>query len=401
MKIKKYIDWYKTFPVKTVTPEEFREIYDRIREKGRKAKHVTKATDWIYDNMYYLSYKKTQKYMQLYVREDGKSIRYKTSSFDPNKKLGQGSNAIKRFNEKFSETYPELPKRTAMFTAYGNTEEEFKYCIPKQFYYIQSNLCGKELEHISSIDGTSSYPSNACGMLPDANTAVRYEGTVKPTKEYPFAFYLKSGFVAEYNKYDTHEWMKSRYCLNLFDDDHQGYVNPKDDITVLMKASNYTLDSIWEYFYERRKDDEQFKVVMNATIGNFHRKKYAKYKYAHLAAVIIARANDKHLKMIEKIGVNNIIHICVDGIIYKGNTVYGIDEKKLGTYYQEFTDCRFMMKKTNVYMAMKGNEVVKYKHGGLNRNIFGMEIEEPRCFEDMNLWTLYDPLKEIRDEVDN
>ena len=52
-------------------------------------------------------------------------------------------------------------------------------------------------------------------------------------------------------------------------------------------------------------------------------------------------------------------------------------------------------------MAMKGNEVVKYKHGGLNRNIFGMEIEEPRCFEDMNLWTLYDPLKEIRDEVDN
>ena len=37
MKIKKYIDWYKTFPVKTVTPEEFREIYERIREKGRKA----------------------------------------------------------------------------------------------------------------------------------------------------------------------------------------------------------------------------------------------------------------------------------------------------------------------------------------------------------------------------
>ena len=44
MKIKKYIDWYKTFPVKTVTPEEFREIYERIREKGKESGEFSSKT---------------------------------------------------------------------------------------------------------------------------------------------------------------------------------------------------------------------------------------------------------------------------------------------------------------------------------------------------------------------
>ena len=102
-----------------------------------------------------------------------------------------------------------------------------------------------------------------------------------------------------------------------------------------------------------------------------------------------------------RIGKRNVIHTCVDGIIYKGTYKIGYDFKEMNTYQQEFTDCKFKMLGTNIYMAMNNDEVVKYKHGSFNKI---KETEEfiddnpPKDFGDMDKWYKYDILEGIRNE---
>ena len=76
---------------------------------------------------------------------------------------------------------------------------------------------------------------------------------MQPTEEYPFAFYA-SGHCAEYGVFDTHEWLGSPLFPYLFRlDQREDYAfNPlsdEEELTILMKASDYTMDSVWNYFY--------------------------------------------------------------------------------------------------------------------------------------------------------
>ena len=395
-----YILWRKEAKFIKVSQEEFKEIYMKCVKKGKEAKSKSKILDWINNYTYCLD--KSSKYWTLRTVINGKFFIYGTNSIDSTKDMKSGTDAIQLFSAKFAEKN-NMSKNRPLYYAYGTTESEFLNCVPKQFYYINKRYINKELHNVSSIDATSHYPSCACGTLPDSKTAVEYKGTIKPNAEYPFAFYIKSGHCAEYNVFDTHTWVDSEFVFDLFKKDtlHDRMINPNDDTTVLMKASKYTMDSTWAYFYEMRKKDPDCKLVMNATIGNFHRTNYTQYKYAHLAAIIIGRANNKQLEMMNKIGTLSIIHTCVDGIIYFGNQKFGIDEKKMNTYQQEFLGCEFKMISTNCYMAMKDNKLIKYKHGSYNMikdtNIY-IDDNPPKSFDDMNNWIRYDVLKELRDE---
>ena len=396
-----YIDWLKRAQIIKVSHEEFKIKYDFVKKKGYKSPSKTKVVDWYSEDLVWKVVKKG-KFMNLYVQDHLKLYIYTTNDIDSTKDGASGTKAIQMFSEKFAEDIGRPNSKRPIYEAFGVTEKEFLYCVPKQFYYINSNYIGVELDGVSSVDATAHYPSNACGALPDAHTAVRYEGTVKPTKEFPFAFYLKSGHSAEYDRYDTHEWVKQDWFDRMFDLNHlMNPVREEDDVTILMKASKYTMDKTWKYFFDKRKENKDFKLVMNATIGNFHRRSYKAYKYAHLAAVIIARANDKQLRLMRRIGKRNVLHTCVDGIIYKGTYKIGYDFKEMNTYQQEFTNCKFKMLGTNIYMAMNNDEVVKYKHGSFNK-IKGTEefIDDnpPKDFGDMNKWYKYDILEGIRNE---
>ena len=396
----KTIFWRKEAETIKVSQEEFKNIYNECLKKGKEAKSKINLLDWVGNYTYLLI--NSSKYWNLRVHINGKYFIYTTNSIDSTKNMKSGTDAIQLFSAKFAEKN-NMSKNRPLYYAYGTTEIEFLNCVPKQFYYINRRYLNKELHNVSSIDATSHYPSCACGTLPDSKTAVKYKGTVKPNAEYPFAFYIKSGHCAEYNVFDTHNWMTSPYINELIKRETliNRMMNPNDDITVLMKASKYTMDSTWAYFYEMRKQDPDCKLVMNATIGNFHRTNYTQYKYAHLAAIIIGRANNKQLEMMNKIGTINIIHTCVDGIIYFGNKKIGIDEKKMNTYQQEFLGCEFKMISTNCYMAMKDNKLIKYKHGSFNMikdtNLY-IADNPPKSFDDMNNWIRYDVLKELRDE---
>lgn len=397
----KYIYWRKEAEIITLTQEQFRDKYLELDSKRTKVKYSSIRANYT-DSTY--SIKVDGNYKMLFFW-NSKYFIYSTNSYDSNKNLSseyEGSEAIKTLSSEFK-----ARNNISMVKAFGTVEESFKRCVPKQFYYLSQNYLNKELV-ASSLDACSQYPSCMCGRLPDSHTMIEVKGRVEPNEEYPFAFY-KSGHVAEYGVFDTHNWRFNYFFKQLFryteyiSKNGQKWYNwpiqpckDDDEVTYLMKASKYTFTEVWNDFYSKRDIDEKAKLVMNSAIGMMHTRKYKNYKYAHLVAIAIARGNQKILDKADIIGYNNIIQICVDGIIYKGKAI-GVDFKKLGAFHQEFTNCDFKISNFNKYIAMEGNKCVKAKHGNCNTDI--TEDKDIVSLDDQYKWKLVNPLEGVDDET--
>ena len=295
---------------------------------------------------------------------------------------------------------------------YGCADISVKNCIPRQFYYIDPRYNGRIQDCMSCIDGCSQYPSGFQGDMPTTYGSRVEDGTVKPSAEYPFAFYLRSGHMAIYNELDTHDWMDSPFRESLVPSrekpdayrnspsiHHDYHLEPAQDTTLLMrKADINPFREFFTKYYAIKEtyphDSDEYgdaKMVMNACIGMMHQNDYmyrrTSFRLPHLAAVAIARGNQRLLDMAKLIGVDNIAMIVVDSIIYRGDIVFGEPTKALGTFHQEVTGCSYMQLKNSVYMFMDSNgKCVKYKHGSYNRNRDGSPITEPTSFRDMGEW---------------
>lgn len=363
-----YIYWQKEAEVEKIDVAGFKAKLAEFQKSRKKIKSKTRRD--YYDEHTY-NWSKDGDYYSLYYWDNGYHI-LTTNGFDNAKNAKKPFTASDvAFDYKFREI-----EGIAIRKAFGESPKEIKRCIPKQFYWIDDNLIGK-LIRASSIDASSQYPSGCYGKLPDWQTAKEVEGYAEPTEEYPFAFY-DSGHIAIYGELDTHDWIESKYRWSLFR--FKGdYSLQKETKTVLCKSSAYKMDKVWDYYYDLKQSADkshydEAKLILNGTIGKWHRKDDKKtsfdysdrrsYRFAHIVAVAIARGNQKILDKIEEIGECNIIHVCVDGIIYLGDDIYGSQDKKIGRFSQEFTDMRFMMTGTNCYVAEddEGN-VVKCKHG--------------------------------------
>jgi hypothetical protein len=354
-------------------------------------------------------------YVNVYLYEkDGYKI-YTNNMKDQTKNTENYQTAVKlRPDLLFDDKFKEL-NGISLRKAFGFVDAVFKACIPKQFYYLNERYVSSERKikrvKASSIDASSQYPSGCLGILPDAHTGVKVDHYVEPTEEYPFAFY-SDGHCAEYGRFNTRTWLFSPFGANLFrfDQTHKYCLLdlPDDKIeTVLMKPSKYTMDSTWEYFYNRKKNCEkgtpeydEAKGVMNKTIGMWHRKdrdekangydynNHGSFRLAHIVAIAIARGNQKILDKIENdIGADYVLHVCVDGIIYKGGYKQGIDETKFGQFAQEFIDCDFVMTDYNNYIATKNGKCVKFKHGSYDL-LDGEVIDELKDFTEEDLFKL-------------
>lgn len=302
-------------------------------------------------------------------------------------------NALKNIRDKFKERTNKTFK-----TCFGTVEEKYLRCVPKQFYWSK-----KEPYEglVSSVDYSSHYNSNICGLLPDAHTAIIKKGTVKPTKEYPFAFYLNSGHLAIYKELDTHTWLFNnkfekedlfrfktiKKLDTCYDDRFKEFISYDEDETVLMKPSTEQLDPEMEYFYEQKDIDEDAKMTLVAAIGQMHRKRYNRDKYAHLAAVAIARANQKMLDLTNNLELKDILQIQVDGIIYTKDKILGIPEKDkyLGAPVQEAYNRPCKWRALGCYMIQL-NDKMKIKCQGYNAMTDGRKPEESKTFGDMELW---------------
>ena len=390
-----YIYWKKETKVISLTQQEFEDKLEELYSEGRNMiKASTKTLDYYTYKTFSVEHTGNYFILKYVIKGKGPTI-YSTNWFDDskNERDFKGSDSVKIFEDKFKEL-----NGVSLKVAYDTVEEEFKRNIPKQFSYV--NPFKNIYLSASSIDASSQYPSGLFGDLPDSHTMIKLKGRVKPSEDYPFAFY-SSGHIAEYNKYDTHDWLNSRFSNYLFRKGREQFpILKEDDYTILMKPSKYHMDSVWQYFYDNRKTDESFKVVMNASIGCFHKKKYRTHKFAHLAAIAIARGNQKILEMCDKIGQSNIIQICVDGIIYEGKQEFGITEKRIGEFKQEFTDCILRIDCLNRYIAMDNDKVIKYKTQGVNcyKDGTSIKLKGVTKLSDMDNWIKIDPLQKIKDK---
>lgn len=284
----------------------------------------------------------------------------------------------------------------AMHNAFGKAPIEWKVCTPKAIYYMNPLYISdpdniQVIQHLNSIDGCSQFPFALCGSLPTTKDYKEIRGTVAPSEEYPFALYLNSGHVAIWNEFDTHDWLFHPLATRLFRNEadvkaHPEYpftyaylinFDPKNDITILMKKSDYTLTEEMQHFFKIKesapqgsKEREDAKIVMNAFIGMFHQSKehnYKRFPYCHISDIAIARANNNLLKVIDKMNITSIIHICVDGVIYKGSREFGISKRIMGEFEQEFSDCEGVFAGTNLYIIKdKNGDVIKAKHGSFD-----------------------------------
>ena len=395
-----YINWKEEAIKKVLNEEDMRAKLDSVKATRTLTKSRTKRVE--FDELHY-GLDIHGDYLELYLFEDGKYHIYSNNLVDPNKNNNEDIGEVdKLFDNKFKEL-----NGLSLRLAYGFTDKTLKRCIPKQFYYIEPKYIDK-LVKASSIDASSQYFSGCLGKLPDSHTMIRLKGRIEPNEEYPFAFYA-SGHCAEYGVFDTHNWRNSKFHNNLFRWDKKEPwpfrpLKDEDEETILMKASNYTMDSTINYFYDIKnsfeKDTPEYQNAKNIILkimGCWHRKDKDKkrikpydshdsYKLAHIVAIAIARGNQKILNKIDEIGSFNVIHICVDGIVYLGNTVYGQEKSELGKFNQEFVGADFKMRDINVYCAKYENGT-KFKHASYDL-LNGKEIDETQDFNIEDLYKL-------------
>ena len=298
----------------------------------------------------------------------------------------------------------------SMYLIYGKADISVKNCVPRPFHYDDYGFPRNKVPDVSCLDGCSQYPSGFIGDMPTTRGSKVEEGTVKPSAEYPFAFYLRSGHLAIYNELDTHDWRNTPFqnelCPRYEKPDpfspsrhHNYYLDPSQDTTLLMrKADTNPLETVFreqfdikESYPHDSKEYQDAKRVMNASIGMMWQKdrnyRRTEYQMAHLAAVAIARGNKRLLDMAKLIGEDNIAMIVVDSIIYRGDREFGKPTKGFGTFHQEVTGCWYRQLGHNMYMFMDNSgKCIKYRHGSLDAMDDGSDIVEPTDFGDMDRW---------------
>lgn len=401
-----YINWMKDAKLFNVTTSEFSEKCEFYKKNGKeKEGSKTVKSEWFQaagERGRAFMTERVGNYLRLltFSFEDGWVV-YSTNTYDESKnerKDYKPTVAFSKFRSEFAEIH-NSKDQNFFSRIFGSTPEAFFFVIMKPIYYFNPFFADKKIK-CGSIDRSSAYPADACGDLPDAKTAIIVEGYAEPTKEYPFAFYMKSGHVAEYGKFNSREWLDLPIDFNIFKfkdgRDRPSYRIPKEeDETVLMKPAKYNLDDLWIKYYARKENSKSeserafAKSVLVSIIGCWHMKNTMRgyqYKYAHLAAIVIARANFECIKKMQEIGFSRCVHVIVDGICYAGNDNHGIFEKKLGGWENESVGGDGYFKGTNYYMIKEGDKVVKARHSGFNFYKDGKSIvdSELKNFEDLD-----------------
>lgn len=396
-----YISWKNEAKRILLNNDEMRAKLKEVMSTRNVVESNTKRADFTED-----TYKADihGDYAELYMLENGKYVIYCNNVRDSKKNsTDKPVRADRLFQQKFMEL-----NGCGLEKAFGFVDKSLKRCIPKQFVYINRKYLDKPIK-ASSIDASSQYASGCLGKLPDVHQSIYIEHYAEPTEEYPFAFYA-SGHIAIYGELDTHDWMdhKLKFYLFRLDKKEPWPFRPlpkEQEHTILMKASPYTMDSTWRYFYNVKqtfpKDSKEYeiaKLIMNQVIGDWHRKDkdqkrimtyddHGSFQLAHIVAVAIARGNQKILNKIAELQMDAVVHVCVDGIIYTGGEIFGEPGARLGVFCQEFTNADFIMRNVNVYCARKDNKCVKFKHAGYDL-LNDEDIDENRDFTFDDLYHL-------------
>ena len=372
---KKYVNFKKEADKEKLMHKDFIKLIKELIDKGYTKIPVTTVREKWVNNSFTVAQRHSV--VTLMIRENNKFKFYYSDIKD--EKNRSSHNPMPAFKANFKARTGKTLKQ-----AFGATKQELKVCVPQPLYY-QSPLWPKRavITNVCKEDYSSHYPSCAIEVLPDANTAIVVNKYEKPTEEYQFAFYPETGHMAVYNEFDTHDYYKMQYIYGA----NEGYrrvfkthYEQKETKTILMKASSEVLEELQDAYIIKNssvKDSDEYldaKLLMNKFLGQFEQNNpdyYLNSPFAHLAATIKWRANIKMFNLIRRIGDLNIIQVCVDGLLHKGEAI-GNKEKTLGNLICEESGAKLVQRGINQYIVF-GEKTIRC-HAGLDINIESDDI---------------------------
>ena len=248
--------------------------------------------------------------------------------------------------------------------------------------YTNGNDCDYILDCIYKADVSSAYPYGLSFTLPDYHkkSSRKLAGVYPPTKEYPFAFYIKSGHMAIYRELDTYKDFRTHplYCTRgKWNNDLYG----DRDVTILMKASRFKLDDIMQELYDLKKESEDVKLLMVAFIGYIRSTKSWQHHYmGHISACAYARHIKRMLSFYDRIveDGNEIEMIATDSICWSGHAMPDITtkEKRIGNFVSEYENARMIMLANGVYGIEVDGKIVCFKHQGTSAPEINFKIDK-------------------------
>ena len=250
-----------------------------------------------------------------------------------------------------------------------------KKLVPIQISFINPFFVRKKIgskyntKPIFKADVSSAFPTQIMKDLPTLHNCIRVGGRVEPSEDFPFAFYLKSKHIKTLDGYDSHE-LDSVYYTKYYKCDDS--VSAEDDETILCpKMSNKYHEALmkaFQYCYDHRKEDADNKMIMNATIGYFHRNNNPALSI--IAAIVILRCNVDMIRRCKQLTSegNKVLFIATDSIAWMGKlSSVATDEKHLGTFTYEGKDIEFLGLSPKAYQWIDNNGKCITKYSGMKK----------------------------------
>ena len=371
----------RSFNAETLAWKEFEEKLETLINSGftftthktvkSELKPMTYSLTRYHKTFFYLCYKDLNK--QVYI--------FKTHCLDDKKNEEKTSNEMTVFKTDF------LKENKVRFKDnFGSVSHDWKRFVPGLFHYDNPEFINAKSMYVGKVDFSSHFIACSLGNLPDANSIIEVDDYVEPNEDYQFAFYPDSGHIAEYNSFNSRDWLKEwgpNEAPAIWKSINN-YKN-KDTKTILMKPAKYNLNDLLLARYKTKLkspknsvDYQEAKLLMLKLVGKFEMNNELYYKsnpYCHLAAIIKGRAIQKMIDVINKIGKNNVISVIVDGLIYENKKKIYLGDKTefLGSLKQENLYGFGQFRKHNQYL-IKENNVINKCHAGLTENIDSLNI---------------------------
>lgn len=396
----KYIRWNDEATKIQLNWEEFNEISQWYQEHGKSVQENFKTVRsiWQKDHTYRFDDGANP---TLYIsRMDGEKRVYEIyyTYLDAEKAYrakGAGSSGFQKINELVIEDCGRrLQDIFGRIVNNGGTTE-FDQCVRATKYaiYLNPSLKGRKLSHMYKADISSAWPFALCGALPTLVGSQRINGVAEPTAEFPFAFYLKSGHIAEFNGFDTRELRQNKWYKRIEEESKANFkpnknrpqwhtyveVEPEDEITILCPRADYDLEQALRKLYATKEDKTDpiasswAKAQLNSFIGWMRSNQYNKFDFmGHLSAIAYARATWRMVSMADKLVEegNTPIYFAIDSIIWIGKKSSLTSKKEFGAFVSEAENATGVIVNHGQYCIEQNGSIILEKHQGIDAMIY-------------------------------
>lgn len=256
-----------------------------------------------------------------------------------------------------------------------------KRCVPTQISWYNKIYANQVVCGITKADISSAFPYEATKRLPTLIGAEVVSERPYPTTAFPFVFGGNGRLIfleEDGTIIDTDVLRASPFYGSLLREEGRQNKTAKENNYVPLSSSFWlkcpagpSLAQVMEPLYTaKQQGDPAAKAIMNIFIGFCHKKTHP--SFLHLAAVILARCDNRIIKMAECLinrGCTPLL-IATDSIAWQG-TINNVflpspvvlkQDKKLGAFVREFVGADICIASPKAYQIrdMFGNTITKW-----------------------------------------